>query len=232
MAFYYKVIDNFLSDTTAKLVSKEFPNPESNAWFNYNSPLEKKRACNNWFYFGTETYKLISYLNSEEFLNKLKEITELKNLYLDKGLHEGGLHMQGRGDKLNIHLDYSIHPKLGLKRKINLIIYLSEDQNSEWGGNLEFWSHDGVLNKPSEKFATIDNIFNRAVIFDTSQNSWHGFPDEIECPDGKWRKSIAIYYLTDVDDETEDRKRALYYPTKEQESDIEVLNLIKDRVKI
>jgi hypothetical protein len=230
--YYYKIIDNFLSIDTAKIISSEFPNSDSEAWFNYNSPLEKKRACNNWFYFGPETYKLISYLNSEEFLKKLKEITGINNLYLDLGLHGGGLHMQGNDDKLNIHLDYSIHPKLNLKRKINLIIYLSEDWNTEWGGNLELWSHDYELNKPLEKFATIDNIFNRAVIFDTSQNSWHGFPDEINCPKDKWRKSIAVYYLTDVDDLTDDRKRALYHPTKEQESDIEVLNLIKNRVKI
>jgi Rps23 Pro-64 3,4-dihydroxylase Tpa1-like proline 4-hydroxylase len=232
MSFYYKIIDNFLSIETAKSISSEFPQSESDAWFNYNSPLEKKRACNNWYYFGTETYKLISYLNSEEFLNKLKDITGINNLYLDLGLHGGGLHMQGNGDKLNLHLDYSIHPKLNLKRKINLIIYLSEDWNSDWGGNLELWSHNHVLNKPLEKFATIDNLFNRAVIFDTSQNSWHGFPDEIKCPEDKWRKSIAVYYLTDVDEETDDRKRALYHPTKEQEGDIEVLNLIKNRVKL
>jgi hypothetical protein len=232
MSYFYKIIDNFLSNDTAKLIASEFPDLGSKAWYNYNSPLEKKRACNNWYFFGPETYKIFSYLNSEEFLNKLKEITGIKNLYLDLGLHGGGLHIQGNGDKLNLHLDYSIHPKINLKRKINLIIYLSEDWNTDWGGNLELWSHDYELNRPLEKFATIDNIFNRAIIFDTSQNSWHGFPDEIKCPEGKLRKSIAVYYLTDIDEETDDRKRALYHPTKEQEGDMEILNLIKDRVKL
>ena len=231
MSYFYKIIDNFLSNDTAKLISSEFPNPESDAWFSYDSPLEKKRACNNWYFFGPETYKLFSYLNSEEFLNKLKEITGIQNLYLDLGLHGGGLHMQGNGDKLNLHLDYSTHPKLKLKRKINLIIYLSEDWNPDWGGNLELWSNDCELNKPLKNFTTVDNIFNRAVIFDTSQKSWHGFPNKIKCPSDKWRKSIAVYYLTDIDEETDSRERALYHPTKEQESDIEILNLIKNRVK-
>jgi hypothetical protein len=46
-------------------------------------------------------------------------------LYPDPGLHGGGWHMHGAGGNLNPHLDYSIHPKSGLMRKLNIIIYLS-----------------------------------------------------------------------------------------------------------
>jgi hypothetical protein len=230
--FYYHIIDNFLEEKTAIKISKEFPQYNSDVWFCYENPLENKKTCNNWYYFGEETYKLFSYLNSHEFISKIKKITGIKNLYPDIGLHGGGLHIHGRGGKLNIHLDYSIHPKLKLQRKLNLIIYLEENWDSHWGGNLEFWSHNSKLNKPKEKVVTVNNVFNRAILFDTTQNSWHGFPIPITCPKDKYRKSIAVYYLTDPPEGTNKRQRALYSPSKDQENNQEILRLIEKRSKL
>jgi hypothetical protein len=230
--FYYQVINNFLDIKKAKNISEEFPDYNCPAWFEYNNPLENKKTCNNWYYFGPETYKTFSYLNSPEFIQKLQDITGIKTLYPDIGLHGGGLHIHGTGGKLNVHLDYSIHPKLKLQRKLNLIIYLAEDWNTEWGGSLEFWSHNQAKNKPENKIVTIDNIFNRAILFDTTQNSWHGFPEPLTCPEGKYRKSLAVYYLTDPPEEIDQRPRALYAPYKEQEINPEILKLIEERVKL
>ena len=129
-------------------------------------------------------------------------------------------------------MDYSIHPKLKLQRKLNLIIYLAENWNNDWGGGLELWSHNEENNKPKRKEVTVDNIFNRAVLFDTTQNSWHGFPEPLSCPENTYRKSLAVYYLTDPPEGTDQRPRALYAPTKEQEKDLEVLGLIQQRVKL
>ena len=138
--------------------------------------------------------------------------------------------MHSRGGKLNIHLDYNINPKLNLQRKLNLIIYLTEDWDTSWGGGLELWSHNEETNLPLKKEVVVDNIFNRAILFDTTQNSWHGLPQPITCPEGVYRKSIAVYYMTDLSEDTNQRKRALYAPTKEQENDSEVLDFIKERV--
>jgi hypothetical protein len=230
--FYHHILDNFLDIEKAKIISKEFPDYHSPVWFEYNNPLEVKRTCNNWYYFGIETYRLFSYLNSPIYIEYLKKITGIKNLYPDIGLHGGGLHMMGTGGKLNIHLDYSLHPKLKLQRKLNLILYLTEDWDSKWGGNLELWSHNSQTKKPNKKIVTVDNIFNRAVLFDTTQNSWHGFPEPITCPENTYRRSLAVYYLTDPPEKTDTRLRALYAPTKEQENNPEILRLIEERVKL
>jgi hypothetical protein len=230
--FYHEVIDNFLDLEQAIKISQEFPDYNSDCWFSYNNPLENKKSCNNWYVFGTETYKTLTYLNSPEFIKKLQEITGIERLYPDIGLHGGGLHIHGRDGKLNVHLDYSIHPKLKLQRKLNLIIYLAENWNNDWGGGLELWSHNEENNKPKRKEVTVDNIFNRAVLFDTTQNSWHGFPEPLSCPENAYRKSLAVYYLTDPPEGTDQRPRALYAPTKEQEKDLEVLELIQQRVKL
>lgn len=230
--FDYKVIDNFLDTQQARAISKEFPDYNSTSWFCYNNPLENKKTCNTWYQFGPETYRTLSYLNSTEFINHLQELTGISKLYPDIGLHGGGLHIHGTGGKLNVHLDYSIHPKLKLQRKLNLIIYLAEDWDSRWGGSLQFWSHNEETNKPKEKVVTVNNVFNRAVLFDTTQNSWHGFPEPLTCPENTYRKSLAVYYLTDPPEGTDPRLRALYAPTKEQETDPEIFNLIEERTRI
>ena len=230
--YYYQVIDNFFNQEQAKTISKEFPEYNSDIWYYYNNPLEHKKTCNNWYQFGPETYKTLTMLNSKEFIRQLQKITGIPKLYPDIGLHGGGLHIHERGGKLNVHLDYSIHPKLKLQRKLNLIIYLTEDWNPEWGGGLELWSHNKNTNRPNKKEITIDNVFNRAVLFDTTQNSWHGFPDPLTCPEGTYRKSLAVYYLTDPPEGTDPRPRALYAPTKEQENNPEILKLIEERVKL
>lgn len=228
--YYHHIIDDFFTKELAIKISQEFPDYDSEDWLFYNNPLENKKACNNWYVFGPETYKALTYLNSPEFIQKLQDITGIQKLYPDIGLHGGGLHIHGRNGKLNVHLDYSIHPKLNLQRKLNLIIYLTEDWKSEWGGGLELWSHDSEINKPKERAVTIDNIFNRAILFDTTQNSWHGFPEPLTCPEKIYRKSLAVYYLTDPPEGTDTRKRALYAPTKEQENDSQILNLIQERI--
>jgi hypothetical protein len=230
--FYHHIIDDFFDLETARKISQEFPDYHSDIWYFYNNPLENKKTTNNWYYFGPETYKILSYLNSREFILHLQKITGIPKLYPDIGLHGGGLHIHGKGGKLNVHLDYSIHPKLKLQRKLNLIIYMTEDWNPEWGGNLEFWSHNSKINRPDKKIVTVDNIFNRAVLFDTTQNSWHGFPKPITCPKNTYRKSLAVYYLTDTPEGTDPRPRALYAPSKEQENNPEILKLIEERVKL
>lgn len=228
--FKHFIIDNFLDINLAYKISQEFPNYDDPNWIIYNNPLENKKALNNWNRFEPQTYNLISFLNSSHFIYLLKKITGIKALYPDIGLHGGGLHIHSNGGNLNIHLDYSVHPKLYLQRKLNLILYLTPEWEYDWGGNLELWSHDENSNLPKKKESVIKNIFNRAVIFDTTQNSWHGFAQPINCPLDVYRKSLAVYYLTDLDENAVfNRKRALYSPSEHQKNDLNILKLIKAR---
>ena len=230
--FPHFVIDNFLDESLAEKLSNEFSEFNSSDWYSYENPLEVKKTIHNWYSFPPDTYKFLNYLNSSTFIDQIKSITGENNLYPDQGLHGAGWHIHGRGGKLNVHLDYEVHPKLNLLRKYNFIYYLSKDWKKEWGGNLEFWSHDEETNSPKEKIKTIECKFNRVILFDTSQNSWHGFSEPINCPENVYRKSIAMYYLTDVPDNIHNRKRALYSPSESQKNDLEILKLIEKRKNI
>ena len=87
---------------------------------------------------------------------------------------------------------------------------LQVQKDGEWGGSLQFWSHDDKNKKPLSKVKEIEPIFNKAILFDTTQNSWHGFPEPINPPRGKMRKSIAVYYMTDITSSAQERYRARY----------------------
>jgi len=227
--FHHCVIDNFFHKDIARKLSKEFPAYDSKEWYVYKNAIENKKASNNWNLFPEITYKVLTYLSSQEFASYLSESFN-KKLYPDIGLHGGGWHIHSNGGNLNPHLDYSIHPKLRLQRKINLIIYLSELMTKDMGGEFGLWSGDS--NAPNDLAKTVQPLFNRAVIFDTTQNSWHGMVNPVTCPSDVYRQSMAVYYLCDLEDNADSHERALFAPRDNQKGDEDVENLIEKRYGI
>lgn len=228
----YCVIDNFLDNDVAYAIANEFPEFNSDIYNgNYNNAIELKKTCNIWDRFLPNTYRLLNTLNSPSFVDLVAHLTGTKILYSDPGLHGGGQHIHPFGGKLNPHLDYNIHPKLNLQRKFNLLIYLTPDWNESWGGDFGIWNSDESGN-PTSLNTAISPIFNRAIFFDTTMNSWHGLAETVACPSNKTRNSIAVYYLTVPPSNTDPRKRALFAPTSEQRGNQEILQLIKRRSEI
>jgi hypothetical protein len=230
--FPHVVIDDFFEPDLAQALERDIPAFDDPGWWQYSNPLEEKRALNVWDRFPSTSYQSFSLLCSEKFLVLLRALTDIGELTADEGLHGGGWHLHPPGGKLNVHLDYSIHPKLGLERRLNLIIYLTSGWNPAWGGALGLWSHDAAAGSPKELVTAVQCRFNRAVIFDTTSNSWHGLPEPITCPPGMARKSIATYYLAPARTQASERGKALYAPYGEQKNDAEVLELIRRRADV
>jgi len=225
--FPHLVIDGFFEESLAHQLSKDFPAFDDQVWHTYDNAIEVKKALNNWHHFTPALYRFFSEINSRDAVNLFKTLTQCR-LYPDIGLHGAGLHIHGRGGKLNTHQDYSIHPKLGLERRLNLIVYLNPDWQESWGGALGLWRDDG--GKPGELVKSIAPLFNRAVLFDTT-NAWHGLPEPIACPPGQYRKSLAVYYLCDPREGAVQRQRALFAPSESQVGDREVMELIERRAR-
>lgn len=224
--FHNVIIDDFFDKETAVAIASEFPDyDDPNVWFTYDNNLELKKITNNWNSFGPTMYKAFQYLNTE-FVQYIEALVG-KKIYPDNGLHGGGMHIHCNGGKLNIHKDYSIHPKLGLQRKINIIMYMTPGWESSWGGGLQLC--EDIDNQPGDVIKYIDCVYNRAVIFDTTQNSWHGLPDPIKCPEWTNRRSLAAYYLTDPASNADPREKALYAPHGEQKNDPKILDMIRER---
>lgn len=226
--FNHCVVKNFLDSSFALDIESEFLDYESDKWFFYQNEIEHKKALNDWNMFPANTYSLFSYLNSPEFIDFISNLYG-KKLYADPGLHGGGWHIHGSGGNLNPHLDYSIHPKLNLQRTLNIIIYLSSQLQPPHGGHLGLWSHDSSNNAPLDLIHEIVPEFNSAVIFDTTQNSWHGMSRPLIQPNGIYRKSLAIYYLCVPEKNADPRGRALFAPRDIQRGRPEIDELIRLR---
>ena len=229
--FNYCIVDNFFNTDIALKLEQEFPDFNDKMWHEYNNPIEIKKTLNDWNKFPETTYSVFKILNSNKFLTLLRKYTKLRSLTSDEGLNGGGWHIHKRGGKLNLHLDYNIHPKLKLQRKINIIIYLNSSWKSNWGGELGFFSNESSI-KPGKLIKKIYPKYNRAVIFDTSQNSWHGLVGKVNCPSKQFRKSIATYYLAPAKKMTNNRGKALFSPTSDQKKNSKVLDLIKKRSSV
>ena len=136
----------------------------------------------NWFIF----------LNSQIFLEFLQELTGIKEALIpDPYFEGGGFHEIKRDGFLKIHVDFHKHRKMNLDRRLNLLIYLNEDWDEEWGGHFELWEKD-----MSKSIVKIAPHFNRVALFSTTGNSWHGHPDPLLCPPERSRRSLALYYYT------------------------------------
>jgi Rps23 Pro-64 3,4-dihydroxylase Tpa1-like proline 4-hydroxylase len=228
--FNHVVIDNFWRDEVAEALYNEFPQYDSTVWnAHYNNAIENKKACNHWDKFPKTTYRAFNFLGGENFTYQIRRISGKDDVNMDFGLHGGGWHAHANGGNLNIHLDYNIHPKLVLQRKLNIIIYLVKDWDTSYGGGLEFWSHNEETNQPKECVKKVDLKFNRAVLFDTTQNSWHGLPYPLTCPNNKIRQSLAAYYVGDAPADTDDRYRAKFAPREDQVGNTEIEQLIASR---
>lgn len=227
--FDYCIVDNFFQPEWADVLASEFLEYESPKWFYYKNKIEDKKALNDWNVFPQNTYYAFDFLLSKKVVQVLSESIGMQ-LYVDHGLHGGGWHIHGTGGNLNPHLDYSIHPKLGLQRKLNIIIYLSKELNPLiHGGQLGLWSNDLNTNQPAQLVKEVDPVFNRAVIFDTTQMSWHGMSRPLTQPEGIYRKSFAIYYLCEPAQGASKVERALFAPRENQKNDPEIKRVIELR---
>lgn len=135
--------------------------------------------------------QLIGYLNSAAFLQKLEQVSGIPDLLPDPALQGGGIHVIQRGGFLKLHTDFNWHAGLQAHRRLNLLIYLNEDWQPEWGGHIELWSPD-VKHQVFSMSPTLGN----ALLFATNDHSYHGHPDPLDSPEGVSRKSIALYYYT------------------------------------
>lgn len=234
--FNHIVIDNFLSKEDAQIIASEFPKFDDEFWYAYENPLEIKKASNNWNMFQAKTYQFFTHVLSPEFTRKVELIVSgnsNSNMYADVGLHGGGFHTHKSGGKLNPHLDYSIHPKLNMQRVANLIVYINPEWKAEYGGSFGLWEHDESTDRPKiDPSKVVDCLFNRAVIFNTTQNSWHGICNAINAPEGLTRNSLATYYLMPPANGADERMKVKFAPTAEQLGDDSIEKLIEERQSI
>jgi len=185
------VLDDFFDPEIVEGILGEFPKPDAIRWQRFDNANEIKLASATEASFGPLTRLFLYHLNSITFLEFLTQVTGIDNLIPDPRFEGGGLHQIVRGGKLGVHADFNKHSAFGLDRRLNLLLYLNKNWRDDYGGHLQLW--DRGMTRCEAKVAP---LFNRVMIFSTTDFTYHGHPDPLTCPEGFTRKSLALYYFT------------------------------------
>jgi hypothetical protein len=185
------VVDDVFEPALLQEILKEIDAMDRTQWHTTQRETERKSSSEDFRHFGPLTRTLISQLNGAPFLAFLEMLTGIEGLVPDPHLRGGGLHEIHRDGVLGVHADFNYYPRLGLYRRLNLLLYLNADWSREWGGELELWDKGGT-----HCVTSVSPVFNRMVIFDTSDRHYHGHPRPLQSPPDRARKSIALYYYT------------------------------------
>jgi Rps23 Pro-64 3,4-dihydroxylase Tpa1-like proline 4-hydroxylase len=189
--FPHIVIDNFLPESVLDAVLAEFPTPEQITWQSFQNKAEKKLASRDETQMGDATRFLLYQFNSSTFISFLEDLTGIAGIIPDPHFEGGGMHQIQRGGYLKMHVDFNWHERLKLDRRLNVLLYLNRDWPEAYGGHLQLWDKD--MTACQQKILP---LFNRFVIFSTTDFSYHGHPDPLTCPDDRTRRSLALYYYS------------------------------------
>ena len=185
-------LKEFLDPCNAAEAASRFPGLRTDAWTRYKHQNENKLGLTKRELFPAALGEIVDELNSPAFVHWLSKVTGIDGLLADGSLEGGGLHQSGRGGFLNIHTDFTTHHyHKNWHRRINLILYLNPNWLEDWGGAIELWDRN-----VKQCVVKVPPLLNEALIFETNDISYHGFPEPLRCPEGESRKSVALYYYT------------------------------------
>lgn len=166
--FPSKVFDDIFPTRILRKIAQE--HPESALDINGCLPGETNEGCrsgttkgqqnkskiDNDKNMGIFTKIFMGYLKSSAFLNFLEKLSGIGGMVPDPHYFGSGLHFTASGGKLDIHADFNALITHKLERRVNLLLFLNDDWDPEYGGHLELWSRD--MNKCSAKIAPVRTI--------------------------------------------------------------------------
>jgi len=192
--YKHLVIDEFFSDSLVYECLKNFPDINDSSWEHANEADIEIKYRTTWgseFDIPEGIVDAVRILNSSCFLMAMSERFEIPKIIPDPYFTGGGLNVTKAGGLLDVHVDGNYHDATGLNRRLNALVYLNPNWKSGWGG--EF----GIYDEKGEKcLKEVAPLFNRLVIFDSHDKSFHGLPAPLNFPKDELRRSIILYYYT------------------------------------
>jgi hypothetical protein len=193
--FRHVVIDGFMDDDSAARLLAEFPPFDAKFARNEAGEIGNKAVVERIRGIGPAYAALDDLIQTRGFLDLVGRITGIAGLQYDPWYFGGGTHENRHGQDLDAHIDFNRHPVEKSHRRLNLIVYLNREWDDAWGGSLQLHRDPRA---DDDEVVTITPSFNRCVIFETNEISWHGFP-RIDLPEARrnlTRRSIALYFYT------------------------------------
>jgi len=194
--FRHLVIDGFFDEALCQRLLKSFPGFEARYALNERGEVGGKAVRVDVREISDAYRALDNQIKTPEFLDFVSHVTGIPDLLYDPDYVGGGTHENVQGQSLDAHVDFNFHPLTGWHRRLNLIVYLNPSWEPSWGGLLELQSNP--WDSEHNQIKSVLPLFNRCVIFETNEISWHGFrritlPADVTDVS---RRSFAIYLYT------------------------------------
>jgi hypothetical protein len=194
--FPHFVVENFLDEPFSRKLFREFPSFDRDKATDEHGRTGGKAVREDLSQVGPSYAELDRLFSSRKFLEWMSHATEIPGLLYDPAYVGGGTHENLPGQDLSVHIDFNYHPTEGWHRRLNALLYLNPEWEESWGGALELWKNPWDAPSKNE-IRKIAPVWNRLVVFGTSETSWHGF-EKVSIPEHRQkeissRKSVAIY---------------------------------------
>ncbi len=191
------VLNDLLAPGIVEELEQDMPGPDEPGWTHYEHFNEHKQVLSKRHELPESFLRVFDELKSDRFVALLSKLTGVEGLFADPDFAAGdGLSFCGRGGFLNIHTDFTVHPRHPTwRRRVNLILYLTSDWDEAWGGHTDVWDRD--MQRLAARAAPIANT---CLIFNTDTSTWHGHPNPITCPEDRARLTMAFWYFVDEPD--------------------------------
>jgi Rps23 Pro-64 3,4-dihydroxylase Tpa1-like proline 4-hydroxylase len=181
----HAVIDDVLPPAVAEKIYRAFPPPEKMRLL--TSFRERKYTSKSLDQMDPLIADITFALQSPPVIAEVGKVTGIRDMIGDPNLYAGGISAMTAGQFLNPHIDNSHDHERRRYRVLNLLYYLSPGWRAEFGGSLELW--DSRVRERVE----IASLFNRLVIMETHQRSWHSVN---RVKSGSTRCCVSNYYFS------------------------------------
>jgi hypothetical protein len=194
--FRHVAIDDFLDAQACEALLRDFPAFDPKRAVNELGQVGRKAVVERVSGVSPFYRAFYDYINSPPFLKAMSELTGIPDLIADDTLFGGGTHENMSGQGLDVHVDFNIDERRMLHRRVNILVYLNKEWEEAWGGSIEL--HSNPRKPETDEVKSFLPLFNRALVFETNEHSWHGFPRIVLPPENALlsRKSFSIYLYT------------------------------------
>ena len=223
--FKHIILDDAFDNDLLERVCQGIPRINDETWVRENDDHIKQFNHRSPVSLGEAASELVNLLHSAAFLYFLSEVTGVWELLPDPYLQGASYHVVPRGGFFQVHADRNTAYETGLIRRLALMLYLNKGWKPEYGGQFELWNETGT-----QRVTSVEPIFNRCLIFEVTETSYHGLPNPVACPPGQTRNSFTVYYHTAAKAQDGEMKThtSVYAPAAYREKGFSMRSLARD----